>query len=519
MLYYSQTHIGDGGEGKEGKPMLVLLLGAFLLASCFVLYKKRSMESFFLSGMCISLILEFCGILVFVAKKEGYSGEMLEFLFLSMKLKTMIQYWVIPLDAAGYMIALGRYLFPLFLLQIAMRYSMISVIRSDPLIKKLTMILPLASLVVYYPGIYKAVTMQNPRLQDVLSEFSYFWILVYISIALILLIHEYFLIKMVFFRRQFSLIVVCMIAVSGLYLFYCGQDPGQVYQFCNAAYKWRRGISYLLHVRDIKVYYLLMFAHMVCGILGFISLLCYMQGNYVSDMEEVVLEQKYNTARIGTLAFVHSTKNRLLANRVIFKRLGGMDMSREDDIRKMKEYISVLEDINESLLERMEELYRSVKSNSIFMAVCRMEEIVANALERFHKKCPDAAVEVKLESDAAVLADKPHLCEAIYNLLVNAQDAVEAADKGKEGKISLLSHDERLYTVIEIKDNGVGIPKAAMKKIFEPFYTSKNRNHNWGMGLYYARAIVKGHLGSLRVESMEGKGSSFYILLPKYMSA
>ncbi len=185
----------------------------------------------------------------------------------------------------------------------------------------------------------------------------------------------------------------------------------------------------------------------------------------------------------------------------------------------MQEYISVLEDINESLLERMEELYRSVKSNSILMVVCRMEEIVANALERFHKKCPDVSVEVKLESDAVVLADKVHLCEAIYNLLVNAQDAVEAAERGEEGKISLLSHDERLYTVIEIKDNGVGIPKATMKKIFEPFYTSKNRNHNWGMGLYYVRAIVKGHLGSLRVESKEGKGSSFYILLPKYMSA
>ena len=466
--------------------MLVLLLGAFLIASCFVLYRKRSMESFFLSGMCISLILQFCGILIFVAKKGGYSREMLEFLFVSMELKTKIQYLVIPLNVIGYMIALGRYLFPLFLLQIAMRYSMISVIRRDPLIKKLTVILPFVSLVVYYPGVYKMITRQNPGLQDILSEFSYFWILMYISIALILLIHEYFSITMFFFRRQFSLIVVCMIAISGLYLLYCGQDPGQVYRFYNATYKWRRGIGYLQHVWDIKAYYLLMFVNIVCGILGFISLLRYTQENYANDMEEVVLERKYNTARVGTLVFVHSTKNQLLANRVIFKRLGGMDMSKEENIRKMQEYITVLGDINESLLERMEELYRSVKSNSIFMVVCRMEEIVANALERFHKKCPDT---------------------------------VEAAERGKEGRISLLSHDERLYTVIEIKDNGVGIPKAMMKKIFEPFYTSKNRNHNWGMGLYYVRAIVKGHLGSLRVESKEGKGSSFYILLPKYMSA
>ncbi len=498
--------------------MLVLLLGVFMIASGFVLYRKRSMESFFLSGMCISLMLEFCGILIFVAKKGGYSREMLEFLFVSIELKTKIQYLVIPLNVIGYMIALGRYLFPFFLLRIAMRYSMISAIRKDTLVKKISVILPAMSLIVYYPGIYKAVTVDRPKLQEFLAEFSYFWILLYICIALILLVHEYFSITMVFFRRQFSLIVICMIAISGLYLLYCGQDPGQVYRFYHASYKWKRGIGYLQHMWDIKAYYLLMLVNVVCGTLGFISLLRYTQENYANDMEEVVLERKYNTARVGTLVFVHSTKNQLLANRVIFKRLNGLNMNKEEEVQKAREYIAVLEDINEALLERMEELYRSVKSSSIYMVSCRLEEIVANALERFHNKCPDVSVEVVLESDAPVLADKTHLCEAIYNLLINAQDAVDAAEKGSEGKVSLLSHDERLYTVIEVRDNGVGIPKATMKKIFEPFYTSKNRNHNWGMGLYYVRAIVKGHLGSLRVESKEGEGSSFYILLPKYMS-
>ena len=207
-----------------------------------------------------------------------------------------------------------------------------------------------------------------------------------------------------------------------------------------------------------------------------------------------------------------------LANRVIFKRLNSLDLEQKEDIRKAEEYITTLADINEALLERMEELYRSVKSSSILMVPCQLEEIVHDSLNRFYNKFPNALVEVVLESNAAILADKAHLCEAIYNLLINAQDAVDAAERGEEGQVFLLSHDERLYTVIEVKDNGVGIPKALMKKIFDPFYTSKNRNHNWGMGLYYVRAIVKGHLGSLRAESREGKGSSFYILLPKYVN-
>ena len=69
---------------------------------------------------------------------------------------------------------------------------------------------------------------------------------------------------------------------------------------------------------------------------------------------------------------------------------------------------------------------------------------------------------------------------------------------------------------MEIKDNGMGMSKGQSKKIVGPFYSSKNSNFNWGMGLYYVREVVKSHLGSMRVESDQGKGSSFYILLPKY---
>ena len=78
-------------------------------------------------------------------------------------------------------------------------------------------------------------------------------------------------------------------------------------------------------------------------------------------------------------------------------------------------------------------------------------------------------------------------------------------------------HDERLYIVFEIKDNANGIPRTEQKKIFDPFYTNKNTNFNWGMGLYYVRQIVKSHLGILRLESTEGVGTSFFAMLPRYL--
>ena len=46
--------------------------------------------------------------------------------------------------------------------------------------------------------------------------------------------------------------------------------------------------------------------------------------------------------------------------------------------------------------------------------------------------------------------------------------------------------------------------------------SSKNSNSNWGMGLYYVRSIVRSHLGSVRVESERGKGTRFFVILPRF---
>ena len=167
------------------------------------------------------------------------------------------------------------------------------------------------------------------------------------------------------------------------------------------------------------------------------------------------------------------------------------------------------------MLTRIEELYRSVKSNSITIVPVAMSEIIDTSMKRFHEKYPDVPVEIQNDGVSMILADKTHLCEALYNLLINAEEAVLMTGR-EDGKVCLNCKNERLYTVLEVKDNGMGMSKSQRKKIFDPFYSSKNSNFNWGMGLYYVREVVKSHLGSMRVESEQGKGSSFYILLPKY---
>ena len=68
--------------------MLFLLVGLLLIASVSVMCLRKSRESLFLFGMCVSLMLQFSGILIFIAKKGGYTQDVLNFLYFSPQLKT-----------------------------------------------------------------------------------------------------------------------------------------------------------------------------------------------------------------------------------------------------------------------------------------------------------------------------------------------------------------------------------------------------------------------------------------------
>lgn len=111
------------------------------------------------------------------------------------------------------------------------------------------------------------------------------------------------------------------------------------------------------------------------------------------------------------------------------------------------------------------------------------------------------------------------LGRAILNLLTNAFYTVNEKRKsvitGYEPTVSIETkyRDDRKVEII-IKDNGNGIPKNIIDKIFQPFFTTKPTGQGTGLGLSLAYDIIKAHGGELKVGSTEGKGSEFRIILP-----
>ncbi len=113
-----------------------------------------------------------------------------------------------------------------------------------------------------------------------------------------------------------------------------------------------------------------------------------------------------------------------------------------------------------------------------------------------------------------VFADPHHLKQVLLNLIINAEQAMLSTN-GRGTLIVRSWHDaEKDSVVLEINDDGPGVPDDVQSKIFDPFFTTKSVGKGTGLGLTVAHALVQDHGGQIRVTSTPGKGASFYVELP-----
>jgi signal transduction histidine kinase len=107
-----------------------------------------------------------------------------------------------------------------------------------------------------------------------------------------------------------------------------------------------------------------------------------------------------------------------------------------------------------------------------------------------------------------VKCDLEKMNQVFMNLLINAGQAIE-----RDGIIDIRTRCKQNIVEIKISDNGCGIPPEVIPKIFDPFFTTKDVGSGTGLGLNLVYNIIKGHNGSIDVESKENHGSTFTIRL------
>jgi two-component system NtrC family sensor kinase len=110
-----------------------------------------------------------------------------------------------------------------------------------------------------------------------------------------------------------------------------------------------------------------------------------------------------------------------------------------------------------------------------------------------------------------IYIDPSQIERVFINIIINAAEAMETI-----GKLHLETRHKADNDFVEIRitDSGPGIPAEDFKRIFDPFYTTKDVGHGTGLGLAISYGIIKEHNGDIFVESELGKGTTFVIRLP-----
>jgi two-component system sensor histidine kinase PilS (NtrC family) len=248
------------------------------------------------------------------------------------------------------------------------------------------------------------------------------------------------------------------------------------------------------------------------------------------DVSEVVemereLRRSERLAAVGQLSagMAHEIRNPLAAisGSIQMLRRGGAGSDPKASRRLMDIVLRETDRLNRLLTEFLE----YARPGPLRLESLLLEESLAEVLAVFDaSRPPGVAVALDLEPGLRLRADPGQLRQLLWNLLLNAAQAMPGGgaiclsaqpsgppQDGPAGRRN--DREEEGWVEIGVRDGGCGIPAEALDRIFDPFFTTKPGGT--GLGLATVHRIVEEHGGSIRVQSAEGKGTSFHVRLPR----
>lgn len=186
----------------------------------------------------------------------------------------------------------------------------------------------------------------------------------------------------------------------------------------------------------------------------------------------------------------------------------GQPPPNQELLQDTEEGISIIKKRSEGLL-RFAHFYRNLnKAQHILLTTVYVQELFNSIGTLMHPRLKETGVKLSCEissSDLTLNGDVTLLEQVLINLILNAQRAVREQEDPRVGLKAYRADNGK--AVIEIQDNGTGIPEELMESIFIPFFTSHKDGS--GIGLSLAKHIMLLHKGNIQVSSKEGQGSVF----------
>jgi two-component system phosphate regulon sensor histidine kinase PhoR len=189
---------------------------------------------------------------------------------------------------------------------------------------------------------------------------------------------------------------------------------------------------------------------------------------------------------------------------------------------KMTYFSSIIKEENQRMNRQVETILKAAlmekQEVQLMLRPLHIHEVIKEVVSNFTLQLEDKKGKAELELNAGndlIDADEVHFSNLINNLVDNS---IKYAKDNVPPDIRITTSSDEKRITIRLEDNGIGMGKETVKRIFEKFYRAHTGNiHNvkgFGLGLSYVKTMVEAHGGAIKVESLLGKGSIFNIELP-----
>jgi two-component system NtrC family sensor kinase len=169
-----------------------------------------------------------------------------------------------------------------------------------------------------------------------------------------------------------------------------------------------------------------------------------------------------------------------------------------------------------SEIQRLSEMLRNMlsfsKPEEEKRRPIKIDELIEGILLVMEKQMKESNIQVETSfapDIPEIMASTNQMRQVMLNILRNAKEAMP-----KGGTLTVRTVREGEMVMIHIQDTGIGIPEKIRDKVFEAFFTTKQKVKGVGLGLSVCYGIIKDHGGEIKIESEEGKGTTFIISLP-----
>lgn len=192
----------------------------------------------------------------------------------------------------------------------------------------------------------------------------------------------------------------------------------------------------------------------------------------------------------------------------------------QSDKEKAKYFSNIIKEENIRMNKHVETILQAAlmekQELQLNLVPLQVHEVIQHVLENYQLQLKEKEADVQLLLNAKndmISADEVHFTNLFSNLIDNA-----IKYSNDKLRITISTHSTKNHVIVRVADNGIGMSKESVKRIFEKFYRAHTGNlHNvkgFGLGMSYVKTVIDAHKGKIKVESTPGKGTSFTIEMP-----